>query len=241
MFIFPMAGLSSRFFKAGYTKPKYMLEANGKSLFDHSVESFSNYFKTDKFLFIIRDVFNTKQFVESRVVALGIVDFEIVVLEKETRGQAETVLLGLLKSKFRHGSISIFNIDTFRPGFRYPDLDKCSDGYLEVFKGSGNNWSYVRQTSDNSTIIDLTTEKRPVSDLCCTGIYHFSEVADYFDAYDYYSCLPKENWEQGELYVAPLYNYLIQRGKEIHFHLIQKDDVVFCGTPEEYLEVCNFN
>lgn len=33
MFIIPMAGLSSRFFKAGYTKPKYQLDLNGETVF----------------------------------------------------------------------------------------------------------------------------------------------------------------------------------------------------------------
>ena len=36
--IFPMAGQSARFSRAGFTVPKYMLEAHGKSLFRHAVE-----------------------------------------------------------------------------------------------------------------------------------------------------------------------------------------------------------
>ena len=40
MIVIPMAGLSSRFTKAGYTKPKYMLPLAGKSVFAHSIESF---------------------------------------------------------------------------------------------------------------------------------------------------------------------------------------------------------
>ena len=37
--IIPMAGLSSRFTKSGYTLPKYMLYAGNKSLFRLAVES----------------------------------------------------------------------------------------------------------------------------------------------------------------------------------------------------------
>ncbi|TOH10549.1 capsular biosynthesis protein, partial [Vibrio parahaemolyticus] len=44
MIVIPMAGMSSRFFKAGYKLPKYMLEAHGKSLFEHSLRSFESYF-----------------------------------------------------------------------------------------------------------------------------------------------------------------------------------------------------
>lgn len=54
MIVIPMAGMSSRFFKAGYTQPKYMLEAHGQTLFEHSVNSFAAYFASTPFLFIVR-------------------------------------------------------------------------------------------------------------------------------------------------------------------------------------------
>ncbi len=234
MIVIPMAGLSSRFFKDGYTKPKYMLEAHGRSLFDHSVESFKRYFDSEKFIFIVRDVYETPQYVKARAKALNIKDCDVVVLNKETRGQAETVALGLKAYQNSHEHITIFNIDTFRPDFVYPDLNKLGDGYLEVFKGEGANWSYVRPINTTSTEIDLTTEKNPVSDLCCTGLYHFTSTQDYFNAYNYYLSLPEEQWEKGELYVAPLYNYLLNHGKKIYYNLIDSDDVIFCGTPTEY-------
>lgn len=236
MIVIPMAGLSSRFFKAGYIKPKYMLEAHGKSLFDHSVESFHRYFDSEKFIFIVRDVYETPQYVESRAKALNIKDFDVVILNEETRGQAETVALGLQNYQNSNEPITIFNIDTFRPNFVYPDLKQLGDGYLEVFKGEGANWSYVRPINSSSTEIDLTTEKNPISDLCCTGLYHFANNQDYFTAYNHYLSLPQEQWEKGELYVAPLYNHLIQQGKELHYNLIDKGEVIFCGTPDEYVK-----
>jgi hypothetical protein len=229
-----MAGLSSRFFKAGYELPKYMLEAHSESLFDHSVKSFQKYFDTIKFVFIVRDIYETPCFVLQRVVELGIKDYDIVVLNEETRGQAETVTLGLANYRNSDEAITIFNIDTFRPNFIYPPLADLGDGYLEVFRGTGDNWSFVRPIKGTSTKIDLTTEKNPISDLCCTGLYHFKNIQDYFKAYDYYLSLPRDQWEKGELYVAPLYNYLISNDKSIHYHLINLDCVMFCGTPNEY-------
>jgi hypothetical protein len=236
MIVIPMAGLSSRFFKAGYELPKYMLEAHGESLFDHSVKSFQAYFDTTRFVFIVRDVFDTPKFVKQRAVALNIKDYDIVVLNEETRGQAETVTLGLSSYRESIEPITIFNIDTFRPGFEYPNLEQLGNGYLEVFRGTGDNWSFVRPISDSSTQVDLTTEKNPISDLCCTGLYHFKNIQDYFKAYDYYLSIPKEQWEKGELYVAPLYNHLINDGKEIHYHEIERSVVIFCGTPDEYID-----
>ncbi|ENI4129383.1 glycosyltransferase family 2 protein [Vibrio fluvialis] len=233
MIMIPMAGMSSRFFKAGYSKPKYMLEAKGKTLFEHSVLSFEKYFKDELFVFVIRDVYETKKFVIDQVKKLGIKDFKIVCLDIETKGQAETVFLGL-DGIDDNESLTIFNIDTFRPEFSYPDLSSKEDGYLEVFQGSGDNWSFVLPENEESTLLVETAEKRPISDLCCTGLYYFNKVSDFKLSYNDYLNKPKELWEKGELYVAPLYNFLIKNGKSIHYHKIERDEVIFCGTPDEY-------
>ncbi|POB87966.1 glycosyltransferase family 2 protein [Vibrio vulnificus] len=233
MIMIPMAGMSSRFFKAGYSKPKYMLEAKGKTLFEHSVLSFEKYFKDELFVFVIRDVYETKKFVIDQVKKLGIKDFKIVCLDVETKGQAETVFLGL-DGIDDNESLTIFNIDTFRPEFSYPELSSKEDGYLEVFQGSGDNWSFVLPENEESTLLVETAEKRPISDLCCTGLYYFNKVSDFKLSYNDYLNKPKELWEKGELYVAPLYNFLIKNGKSIHYHKIERDEVIFCGTPDEY-------
>ena len=235
MIVIPMAGLSSRFFKAGYTQPKYMLEAHGKTLFAHAVLSFKKYFELQTFLFIVRDVYETRDFVEKECQRLGINSYQVVVLNQETRGQAETVALGLAEAeKGKYETLTIFNIDTFRPNFVFPPLENLGDGYLEVFRGSGDNWSFAKPESANGTKVILTTEKDPVSDLCSTGLYHFKTLDSFFLAYNTYLLKPISEWAKGELYIAPLYNELITVNKEIHYHLIARDEVIFCGVPSEY-------
>ncbi|MBD2795648.1 glycosyltransferase family 2 protein [Xenorhabdus sp. 18] len=240
MIIIPMAGLSSRFFSAGFDKPKYMLEAHGKTLFEHSVLSFSNYFQSKKFVFIVRDVYDTIQFVANKIKQLGIADYYIHVLEGETRGQAETVALALksLDSKHLNNSTTIFNIDTFRPNFTYPENELDVDGYLEVFIGSGDNWSYVKPYN-KSDFVELTTEKVPISNLCSTGLYYFSKATDYIDAFEFMASLDPQEWINNELYIAPMYNHLIKNGKRIKFNIIERKNVIFCGTPDEYHDFCD--
>ncbi len=75
MIVIPMAGMSSRFFKAGYTQPKYMLEAHGQTLFEHSVNSFAAYFASTPFLFIVRNVYDTAVFLRDNGSDLGIFHF----------------------------------------------------------------------------------------------------------------------------------------------------------------------
>nr|QOS18737.1 hypothetical protein VP315_00011 [Vibrio parahaemolyticus] len=231
--------MSSRFFKAGYDRPKYMLEAHGKTLFEHSVESFKSYFFECQFLFIIKDQYQTKEFVEAKAKKMGIKRFYIVSLSEDTRGQGETVALGLEKFKSStgdyDGAITIFNIDTFRPGFNFPQIINHCNGYLEVFEGDGNNWSFAEPESKNSTKVIRTAEKKAISNLCSTGLYYFDSIDLYFEAYETYKSMPKENWEKGELYIAPMYNCLIENGYDIHYDKITREDVIFCGVPDEYI------
>lgn len=238
--VIPMAGLSSRFSKAGYTLPKYMLYVKDKSLFNLAVSSFEKYFKSCKFVFIARDVYDTPRFVEEECKLLGITDYQVVVTEP-TRGQAETVFKGVEGANIPSDeSILIFNIDTFRPGFTFPtDIEKW-DGYLECFVGDGANWSYAKTvdgTADSKVI--ETAEKKEISNFCSTGIYHFKHASEFVKAYHENETTPINGVK--ELYVAPLYNFLIRDGKEIHVDIIEREEVLFCGVPQEYEDYIKTN
>lgn len=229
-----MAGLSSRFIKEGFTIPKYMLYAKNKSLFNLSVSSFEAYFDNSKFLFIARDVFCTEEFIEKECLLLGIDNYQIVSLDHPTSGQAETVLLGLKEANLRSNeSMLIFNIDTFRFGYKLPNLIDSWDGSLEVFEGSGANWSYAKTEDKNSTRVIKTAEKNEISKYCSTGVYHFKSVSIFLEAYKW-MLESRELLMSKELYIAPMYNFLIKKGFEIHISLIKRDEVIFCGVPEEY-------
>lgn len=234
MIIIPMAGLSSRFFKAGYKKPKYMLELFSRPLFDYCLLSFKKYFDCEHFIFVVRDTHNTVEFVNERIQAIGIKSFSIKILSHETRGQAETVLYGISDFNDTSQPITIFNIDTIRPDFSYPIFDLKTASYLEVFQGDGDNWSFVKPLNESSNMVALTSEKRKISNLCCTGLYHFASIDEFKLAYNHYILLPKEQWDAGELYVAPMYNYLIGKGHCVKYDVIGNNNVIFCGTPDEY-------
>ena len=233
--VIPMAGLSSRFTKAGYVLPKYMLYVKNKSLFRLAVESFEKYFSTIRFVFIGRNVFDTERFIKEECELLGISDFTSIMLDQPTRGQAETVIKGIEGAGIKGDeSIIIFNIDTFRPGFSFPVGIKDWDGYLEVFEGSGANWSYAKTESESSTRVVGTAEKKEISTHCSTGLYYFKKAGDFVAAYNENLVNPIKGIP--ELYVAPLYNFLIRDGKNIHINIIPRDDVIFCGVPQEYEE-----
>lgn len=233
--LIPMAGLSSRFTKAGYTLPKYMLYAKDKSLFALAVSSFSRYFDSCRFVFVARDVWSTGDFVREECMLLGIKDFSIVILQEPTSGQAETVLKGIEGANISDDeSILIFNIDTIRPNYVIPEIAESCDGYLDCFVGSGANWSYAKTedgTPDSKVV--MTAEKKEISNFCSTGMYFFRRSRDFIKAYSEYNGSSSDA-AMKERYVAPLYNNLIQEGKEIRVDIVERRNVVFCGVPQEY-------
>lgn len=234
LFVIPMAGLSSRFFKVGFTVPKYMLPLDDQSMFEWSVSSFKRYFDTDHFLFILRDVYNTPQFVRQQIKQMGIRHYQLVILQDETRGQADTVWLGLQQSTYQNDLV-IFNIDSRRHDYIKPAWLGDCDGYLEVFKGEGDHWSFAQPVDESSTQVRCTTEKERISDLCSNGLYHFKSRELFERAFD--DAVTHNQLIKGELYVAPLYNHLIEQDLDVRFDCIGTAQTDFCGTPDEYRQL----
>lgn len=230
MFVIPMAGLSSRFFKAGYEVPKYQLDMGGKTVFARSLESFKTYFETDSFVIILRDVYDTKAFVEREMQNLGIKNYQLCVLDGETEGQAETVYLGIQDAS-NDEELYIFNIDTFRHGFKKPEFATECDGYLEVFKGEGDHWSFVG-IDENDRVV-RTTEKERISDLCSNGLYYFRKAGEFKALFE--RTKSEKLYVKGELYIAPMYNLMLEQGADIRYDLIELSQIDFCGTPDEYV------
>ena len=227
-----MAGLSSRFFNAGFDKPKYMLDLGGVSVFSKAVLSFEHYFNEEKFVFIIRNIYNTSRFVINEITKLGIEHYKIITLDHETNGQAETVFLATQKLESDE-PIIIFNIDTFRKNYRKPEFIGECDGYLEVFSGPGNHWSFIF-TQDSETVA-RTAEKERISDLCSDGLYYFKSKNTFEEAF--LNSVSTNASINGEYYVAPLYNRLIEMGKIVKFMEVDLNELEFCGTPSEYIHL----
>ena len=233
MIVIPMAGLSSRFARAGYGEPKYRLPLHGRPVFDHAVATFRTVFDSADFLFVARDEPGLSDFLDERLASLGVARHRLVRLEAPTRGQAETVLAGLDRAGVPAASpLTIFNVDTFGLGAYAPPERRFPDaaGVLQVFRGQGDNWSFVEPDPDTPGRALRTAEKVPISDLCCTGLYHFARAHDFRAA-----CAAELRAPQAaELYVAPLYNHLIRAGGVVRYDEIPAAEVAFCGVPAEY-------
>ena len=116
----------------------------------------------------------------------------------------------------------------------HPDFVDTADGYLDVFHGEGDRWSFARAAGADTDRVIETAEKVRISELCSTGLYHFACAADFRDAFEAEAARLAAAERPGELYVAPLYNHLIAAGRDVRYRLLPESGVVFFGTPDEY-------
>ena len=239
MIVFPMAGLSSRFTKAGYDRPKWMLPLAGRPLLDWSLLGFSEMFESETFLLIHLDRPGVAEFVRARAEAIGIRTLRMVALPEPTRGQAETVWLGLERLCVPDVEpVTIFNIDTIRPGVRKAAFDGY-DGWLECFVGAGDHWSFVRPADANTPVrgkVAEVAEKKRISALCCSGLYHFGSARFFRRSY----VQQVSELSEREVYVAPIYRYLIEAGKKVCYEITPRKKIYMSGTPLEYESMKDF-
>lgn len=234
MFYFPMAGLSSRFTAAGFGKPKYYLRVGELSLFQASLKGFSNYFESDGFCFIYLENLINEETIRAWVEAIGLPKSNciLVPLSAPTKGQAETVKLGIEAvsgSANNSEEAIIFNIDTIYHDFKKPKMGMAD--YLDVTKLEGSHWSFVEPDPNRPHLARRVVEKERVSDLCSVGLYGFRSSQSFLHCY---TCLYGTEHNQKEEYVAPMYQQLIDEGGLVSYREFPKQQFDFLGTPKEY-------
>lgn len=232
--VITMAGLGSRFRNAGFNVPKYMIEVNGRSLFQWSLLSLDE-FKDADYYFIVRKEDNAKDYISACCDTIGIPSFTVIEINHVTSGQAETVLFAQEFWEW-DDELLIYNIDTYvEPGYILAE-NLVGDGFVPCFNGNGDHWSFVKL--DKSGKASEVTEKIRISDNCTVGAYYFKTCSLYSQIYQsYYGTNQAKNYS--EKYVAPLYNQLIKEGGCVYISLIPAEMVHVLGTPEEVIEFQN--
>ena len=227
--VIPMAGRGSRFANVGVVTPKPLIDVLGRPMYAWATESLPLELCT-KLIFIClaehlhetlleRDIRNRYARYNPTVVSLDHV----------TQGQASTVLVAreLLENST---PLLIFNADTWcRTSLSktLPSLDPKVAGLLGVFRAAGDRWSFAR--TDKTGRVVETAEKRRISDLACTGLYHFSRGDAFVRNAD--AMIQANDRVNGEFYVAPVYNRMIRDG--LYIGVDEAQEAWALGTPED--------
>lgn len=228
--VITMAGLGSRFRKKGYTVPKYMIEAKGKSLFFWSVSSLQSFhLESSNLIFIVRKDDQATQFIKEECSKLNIEQLQIVEIDELTDGQATTVLFA--KPYWNSEEpIIIYNIDTHVEPQALQKETTNDDGWVPCFNAPGDSWSFVKVDKCGKAV--ELREKTRISEHATIGLYWFKTAELYEQTYYSYFSKPGRE-EKGERYIAPIYNQLISEKKVVTISDIPLNRVHMLGTPEQ--------
>lgn len=230
--VITMGGLGSRFRKMGYTVPKYMIEAKGKTLFEWSMISLEGYKdNVNQYIFIAMkdEACDVKSFINKKCEEMGFKNYHVIILDYLTDGQATTAMMAKEFWKPEH-ALLIYNIDTYVEAGEMNSAELKGDGFIPCFQAAGDHWSFVR-LDEKGKVVEIKEKKR-ISNYCTLGAYYFKSCELYSNLYDeYYS--KSQELVNGEKYVAPLYDYLLSKNGEIYISDISPDKVHVLGTPEE--------
>ena len=230
--VVPMAGLGSRFSKAGYCVPKPFLDIFGKSMIQCVVENLD--VSRARYILLARGehLFTYKSQIES---AMGKRLHSVVPIERLTEGAACTVLhaRGLIDNDT---PLLIANsdqiVDINIGDYVHDMVARKLDGSILVFKDEklDPKWSFAKLGADG--LVSEVQEKKPISDFATVGIYLFSKGSHFVDAA--IDMIARNDRVNNEFYVCPVYNYLIRAGFKIGVYEIKESQMHGTGTPEDF-------
>lgn len=229
--VIPMAGLGSRFSKAGYKDPKPFILAHGKRLIEIVLENL-NLPDARYFLIARREHLDARP--EDIRAIQSQYNVEFIFLDKLTEGAACTVLsahreinndtpLLLANSdQYIHAKVVDFINDAHQRNL---------DGSILTFIDLSRNpkWSFAK--INNNNLVTEVKEKSPISEFATVGLYYFSKGSLFVSAA--IDMIVANDRVNDEFYTCPVYNYAISNGKKIGIYNIPEGSMFGLGTPED--------
>ncbi len=211
--VVPMAGRGSRFAAVGYVDPKPLIDVGGKPMVQWVIENVRPA-RPHRFIFIcLAEHLDRYPKIATTLRALC-PGCEIVTVNSVTEGAACTVLLARQFIN-NHQPLMIANSDQYVELGVDDYLHKLdvsqADGLIMTFWSDHPKWSYCRLRPDGT--VSEVVEKQVVSNDATVGIYNFARGRDFVAAAD--AMIARNLRVNGEFYVAPAYNLLIEKGARI--------------------------
>lgn len=233
--VVPMAGLGSRFKNVGYQNPKPLIEVLGEPMISLVVRNLMPSVP-HRFIFICQreheEKYGLKKYLEK--IAPGC---DVKLISGVTEGAACTVLEASDMVE-QNQPLVIANCDQYIKASMDEYIESwvrsTNRGYIMTMRATEDKWSYVR-LNQNNLVLDVV-EKVVVSDEATVGIYNFEKGSDFMGAAR--KMVQRNIRVNGEFYVAPVYNMLINDGYEVGIYNIgQCDSTMYgLGTPEDLKE-----
>lgn len=226
--LIPMAGEGSRFIKAGYTFPKPLIDVDGEPMIKRVIDNIK--IPNASYTFIVRrdhvEQYNIDELLKSYCPSCN-----ITIVNGITQGAACTALLA--EEYISNGeTLVIANSDQLVEAdwenfqlVRYLYSENTA-GIIFTFNSSHPKWSFVKV---KDMCITEVAEKKPISNIATCGIYEFKTGRLFVEAAK--RMIKKNITTNGEFYIAPVYNEIIEARWDIHPFYVSK--MISLGTPED--------
>jgi dTDP-glucose pyrophosphorylase len=229
--VIPMAGLGSRFSKAGYEKPKPFIDVAGKPMIVRVLENLA--IENARYILIGR-----KEHLEKEAELVGKIELEFnatfISIDNLTEGTASTVLyareyINNNEPLLIANSDQIVDLDIRE--FVNDCKERKLDGSILTFieKNNDPKWSYAKINDDG--IVVNVREKEAISIYATVGVYLYLSGQDYVNAA--IDMIIQNERVNNEFYTCPTYNYLIKDKKEIGIYNIKSSQMHGIGTPDD--------
>lgn len=236
--LIPMAGLGSRFAKAGYKKPKPFIDVSGKPMIVRVLENLK--YPDAKYILVAQwdHLQKEKELVKKIEHEFNAV---FVPIEKLSEGTACTVLYA---RKFINNSVPLLiaNSDQIVDIDIAAFIDDCKnrelDGSILTFVDEHKDpkWSFAK--IDDNGLVKEVKEKEVISPYATVGIYLYSKGSDFVNSA--VDMIARNDRGNNEFYTCPTYNYAIKDGLKIGIYNIHFNQMHGIGTPEDlnsYLKI----
>jgi dTDP-glucose pyrophosphorylase len=236
--VIPLAGLGSRFSKAGYKDPKPFIDINGVRMIEMVINNIKPS-RPHKFIFIAKSkhLSNYNGYDILNNAANGCT---IIPINENTQGAACTVLLAKEfidneEPLMIANSDQLVNININTYLNQVDKMYEYSDAVIMTMRRKEPKWSFCGRNAYG--YIDKVVEKQPISNEATVGIYNFKRGSDFVKSAEI--MIAKNKRYNNEFYVAPVFNELIEQGGRVEAIEIYNYQFNSLGTPEDLEDYIN--
>ena len=230
--VIPMAGVGSRFLNAGFKDPKPLIKIHDVPMIKLIIENLKPK-QQHRFIFVCQKEHVVRYELYEKL-SLWAPNSILVQIDGITEGAACTVLKAE-KYINNNDQLMIANSDQFvniSIDDYLTEMNKRNlDGLIMTMKAHDPKWSFVGL--DNEDLVTTVVEKKVISDDATVGIYNFKKGSNFVSSA---KLMIAENMRvNGEFYVAPVYNQLIEKKMKIGiFNIgIEGDGMHGLGIPAD--------
>lgn len=227
--VIPMAGTGSRFNQSHPNQLKPLIDVCGEPMIEKVIKNLGDLQQINLSVVTSTHIGTQQAFLD--IFKKLNIKYNIHLIDIVTEGPACTCLL--VKEQINNNTpLLILNCDQIIADFSlknlltFAELNKA-DGVVGTFHSTSKKNSYLKLT--NNLDIEVIKEKIVISNIATNGIHFWAKGTDFVNSAE--EMIAQNEKYSNEFYVAPTYNYMIQKGKKIlpyyynlHFPI---------GTPED--------